>query len=225
MAKSTTPSDADRVAVLEAEVSALKKRRIDERKKIVEVATKYAQRHSMCDVVNQALREAGLFGDTEKIQVTATVDLAVVVEVDKETWENLTEDERTQMLSKAGISGINWNPGGATVITGIAYGNQKTSAPVITKADVTVTGATDAPATVKAFDAVSAKSQYDWLFTSDDGRVQHAVRRDARGGLATTAICGISSGGGFYGTTWARHSSRSENRRCPRCVASYDKLD
>lgn len=214
MAKTTVAATTEpTVADLEAQISALKKQRIKERQKIIEVATRMAKNHNLCSVVDDALKEAGLYGPVKKIQVNATVDLAVVVAVDQETWDNLSEEEQKSLLGEAKIDTITWNPGGATAIRGVALGNQTLAAqPVIVKKDIVIDGVSEPPARVETpFDG-------QWLFTSSEGRVRHAVRMQTNGPrlVNSRAVCGAEPG--FYrNSTWVHHSSRDEGRRCANC--------
>lgn len=86
------------LADLELEVERLRSEHEEFRSRVREVARKYAEEHDLCDIVEQALVEAGVGPDYQTVDVTLTADITVTLRVDKDAWRRMDGLDREDWL-------------------------------------------------------------------------------------------------------------------------------
>lgn len=234
MARATTaPSVEDRVAALEAELTATKQKHREERVRLVDIAQRYAKNHNLCSVVDQALTEAGLFGQTVKKKITADVSMEVYIDVDAEIFDGMTEDEQKEALQKAQITGVVWKAD-ASAVRGVANGTRQLTQPTTNIGEIVVKSVetVDANAVISGTTGNAVlPAGFLALYTAPEGRVLHIVEAiglenrnvgsmvnvdgvDFR--VRNTPLCGRSMWG--YGNRiWMPTSTRSVGRYCQGC--------
>lgn len=176
------------------EVAALKE-------KVKEVAERYAKRHNWCDVVKQALIEAGCMNDdktTLLVKVTLTLGFVFDVKIPPGELHEKTEAEQKAILAeKIGTVSLV----GANKVTG---------------------GFKVAPSSITTMEAVPPPPTPEharhaaWRYLGNDGRVRHLfVASNAPNTNSSYTACGETN----YNTGQER-STRGEDRGCARCSQS-----
>jgi hypothetical protein len=168
------------------------------------VAKKYAKDYRWCDVVNQALREAGIDPQDRGSRVLLDLEIKVSVPADIRLTDlvGLSDEEQKARIKEVIQPQVN-----VTTKDGGTRGAQ------VQEADFEVTDINlYVPPEPTRGASVVAPPGYVARYTSDEGRVMHYLlentRNDYYGG---TALCGV------YAYAWPDHSSRATGGTCIRC--------
>ena len=176
--------------------------------KVTEVAKKYAKQYNWCNVVDNALAEAGIITTPTMLRVDITFTVA-----------GSAEQHATKKFKAEDLTGKTTEEQNAWVAEQIA--------PKVNVAGTTVT----LPVTVIDLNLVETGAGdpglpegYVKRFKTQDGRVQHIVpERNLTGEHNyrwVNALCGEEN----IGTSWSETSNRSEDRVCRRCSEGAEAL-
>lgn len=179
--------------------------------KVNEVAQKYTKRHGWCDVVNAALAEAGMGRTYKTVEVEMVLPTSYTIEVDAEEYEEMDEEQRKTLIAGSVSFSTVLTPVTDSVRVGRAHATgTEPAVQAITESKVIGMSATRTPA------------GYEWMFTSNEGRVQHLTfpTNNAYSRNRRSALCGAGS----TWTEWTIDSDRSEGRRCERCERAANNM-
>jgi hypothetical protein len=225
MARATTKTANQEPTLeqLQEELAAAKRKLREQRMTTVQVAQKYAAQHNLCSVVDQALTEAGLLGGSVSKKVSMLIPVEVVMGIDGDLVENMTEEEIKQAIAEmAKPTSVNWG-GSIGPVTSVANGRVRRTEPVSTFGEVQVLSVEDPPS------LTTVSNDNGWsnppnghvaLYTAPEGRKLHfvtAVETSHHRAVAVeingmtfytvrTPLCGASVS--YYGAPWAIDSPR-----------------
>jgi hypothetical protein len=204
----------DTAEELQEEVTRLRRALAEKDAKVIDVATKYAKAHGLCETVDQALNEMGVFGSS--VTQTLTIDLRVNVTADLPAAlvEAMDAEALAEFLKEKVTPDVTFT-GDFTTIRGVAYGKLSRSTPRVRVADWEISDMSD-PEPVP---------DYTLHYTSREGRKAHVIPNGGRHGYAY-ALCGA-----YVEMDWsandrvpdgARLTDDHEPRVCNACASKAE---